>query len=69
MELQINRDMLWLGILSFYLPLVLLIFRDGIATYNIADADKRASHLENVIKLFTLWLSGFVLILVAKNFF
>jgi hypothetical protein len=43
MELQINRDMLWLGILSFYLPLVLLIFRDGIATYNIADAEKRTA--------------------------
>jgi hypothetical protein len=69
MELQINRDMLWLGILSLYLPLVLLIFRDGIETYNIADAEKRTAHLENVIKLFTLWLSGFVLILVVKNFF
>jgi hypothetical protein len=61
--------MLWLGILSFYLPLVLLIFRDGIATYNIADPEKRTVHLNNVIKLFTIWLAGFVSILVAKNFF
>ena len=69
MELQINQEMLWLGILSFYLPLVLLLFRDGIASYEIADAEKRTAHLEKIIKLFTIWLSGFVLILIAKNFF
>jgi hypothetical protein len=69
MELQVNHEMFWTGILSFYLPLVLLIFRDGIATYNIADPEKRTAHLDKVFKLFTVWLSGVVLILVAKNFF
>jgi hypothetical protein len=69
MEFQMTQKMLWFGIISFYLALVLLLFRMCLTTFSINDAEKRAAHIDDVIQRFLIWIAGLMLILLVRRYF
>jgi hypothetical protein len=69
MEFQMTNNILWIGIISFYLATALMLFRSCITTYTITDSEKRAAHIEHLIQVFLVWIAGLMLILTIWKFY